>query len=135
DDVGSVPLEQLARKAFKRLASAVEQLGSDPAEAELHALRIVLKRARYAAELAAPSGKARKRFLRDARRLQDILGEHQDAVVAEERLRSTAVFDSDTAIAFLAGRLAERQAGRRADAHRRLPRAWARLRASGAKLG
>jgi CHAD domain-containing protein len=134
DGVDSLPLEQLARKAFKRLASAVEQLGAHPDESELHALRIVLKRARYSAELASPSGKARKRFLRDARALQDVLGEHQDAVVAEERLASTSVFDRDTAIAFLAGRLAERQATRRADAQRRLPRAWKRLRASGSKL-
>jgi CHAD domain-containing protein len=134
DDVESLSLEQLTRRAFKRLAAAVDQLGSHPDERELHALRIVLKRARYAAELAAPRGKARKRFLTDARRLQDILGEHQDAVVAEERLAAAAVFDAETSIAFLAGRLAERQAARRANARRRLPRAWARLRASGAKL-
>ena len=50
------------------------------------------------------------------------------------RLESTAVVDTETSIAFLAGRLAERQVARRADAQRRLPRAWARLRASGAKL-
>ncbi len=134
DGIESLPLDRLARKAFTRLASAVEELGPSPAERELHALRIVLKRARYAAELAAPGGKARKRFLRDARRLQDVLGEHQDAVVAEERLAATAVFDGDTAIAFLAGRLAERQAARRAAAQKRLPRAWKRLRASGARL-
>ncbi|HEY2372029.1 MAG TPA: CHAD domain-containing protein [Gaiellaceae bacterium] len=134
DGVESLPLDRLVRKTFKRLASTVDQLGSHPDERELHALRIVLKRARYVAELAAPKSKARKRFLADARRLQDILGEHQDAVVAEERLRSTAVFDKETSIAFLAGRLAERQAARRADARRRVPRAWARLRASGAKL-
>jgi CHAD domain-containing protein len=134
DGVESLPIDRLARRAFKRLAAAVDQLGSHPDERELHALRIVLKRARYAAELAAPKGKARKRFLADARRLQDILGEHQDAVVAEQRLAAAAVFDTETSIAFLAGRLAERQAARRAETRRRLPRAWARLRASGAKL-
>jgi CHAD domain-containing protein len=134
EGVESLPLAQLARTAFKRLVSAVETLGPDPDEPELHRLRIVLKRARYAAELAAPKGKARKRFLADARRLQEILGTHQDAVVAEARLTSTAVFDHDTSIAFLAGRFAERQAARRAEARRRLPRAWARLHASGAKL-
>lgn len=134
DGVDSLPLEQMARRAFKRLVSAVAQLGAHPDERELHSLRIVLKRTRYAAELATPRSKARKRFLADARRLQELLGTHQDAVVAEDRLRSTAVFDDDTSIAFLAGRLAERQGARRADAQRRLPRAWARLRASGAKL-
>jgi hypothetical protein len=34
-------------------------------------------------------------------REQDLLGEHQDAVIAEQRLRTTAVIDETTAIAFL----------------------------------
>jgi CHAD domain-containing protein len=93
-----------------------------------------LKRARYAAELAAPSGKARRRFLADAKTLQTLLGEHQDAVVAEQRLRDAAVADETTAAAFVAGRLAGRQRARRALVTERLPAAWKRLRRSGAHL-
>ena len=70
-----------------------------------------LKRARYAAELAAP-GKQGKRFLDDAKEVQTLLGEHQDAVVAETKLREL-VAGLDSAAAFVAGRLVERQRLRR----------------------
>ena len=54
------------------------------------------------AELAAPRGSHRKRFLADARVLQNLLGEHQDAVVAERALRRASVDDVQTAAAFAA---------------------------------
>ena len=41
---------------------------------------------RYAAELAEPvSGKPVARFVKSAKKFQDVVGDHQDAVVAEER--------------------------------------------------
>jgi CHAD domain-containing protein len=134
DGVEAVQLDRIARREFGRLVAAVNGLGKRPNEAALHGLRIVLKRVRYAAELTAPKDKARKRFLADARALQDLLGEHQDAVIAEQRLRTTAVTDETTAIAFLAGRLVERQHARRARVGKRLPAAWKRLHASGSRL-
>jgi CHAD domain-containing protein len=132
--VEALQLDRIARKEFRRLAAAVDGLGKRPNEAALHGLRILLKRVRYAAEFAAPNDKVRKRFLADARALQDLLGEHQDAVVAEQRLQSTAVTDETTAVAFVAGRLAERQRARRARVSKRLPRAWKRLHSSGSRL-
>jgi CHAD domain-containing protein len=134
DGVEAVPLEQIASREFRRLAKAVRQLGKDPDDAALHALRIKLKRARYAAELASPDGQTSQRFLSRAKTLQTLLGEHQDAAVAERRLQETAVHDAETAAAFVAGRLAERQRVRRAEIRERLPSAWKRLRKSGAQL-
>ena len=89
----------------------------DPADAELHALRISAKRARYAAELAAAgrTTEAAGRYLDALKELQDVVGEHQDAVVAEATLRKLA--RARTALA--AGRLIERErapAGRAAAA-------------------
>jgi CHAD domain-containing protein len=133
-DIDSIPLEALAKQEFRRLARRVDRLGKRPAEEKVHRLRISLKRARYAAELAAPKGRARRRFLADARVLQELLGEHQDAVVAEQRLRSASIQNVPTAAAFAAGRLAERQRVRRARVQRRLPAAWRRLRKSGSRL-
>src|SRR5262249_28478144 len=75
-EVETVPLARIARKAFRRQSRAVDQLGSDSGEATLHELRITLKRARYAAELCAPSGKSGDRFLARAKALQTLLGEH-----------------------------------------------------------
>jgi len=134
EGVDDVPLESLARKEFRRLAKLVGHLGKRPDEEAIHRLRIALKRARYVAELAAPEGTLRKRFLADARVLQELLGEHQDAVVTERRLRSLAVDDVRTAAAFAAGRIAERPRRRRERVQQRLPAAWKRLRKSGARL-
>jgi CHAD domain-containing protein len=134
DGVEEVPLESLATKEFRRLAKLVGRFGKQPDEEAIHPLRIALKRARYAAELAAPRGAVGKRFLADARVLQDLLGEHQDAVVAEQRLRGASVDDVRTAAAFAAGRLAEGQRRRRERVQERLPAAWKRLRKSGSRL-
>lgn len=132
--IEAVPLERIARREFRRLLKTVDRLGKHPDEARIHGLRIALKHARYAAELAAPRGPAARRFLADARTLQDLLGEHQDTLVAEVRLRAAAVVDDVTAAAFVAGRIAERQRTRRAHVTEALPAAWRRLRKSGARL-
>ena len=132
DGVEAVPLRRIAGKEFRRLLNAVEQLGKHPADHELHRLRIKLKRARYASELAAP-GKQGKRFLDDAKDVQTLLGEHQDAVVAETKLREL-VPGLDSAAAFVAGRLVERQRLRREQVKERLPEAWRSLRKSGRRL-
>ena len=127
-------LERVARKEFRRLAKTVARLGKHPADAAMHRLRIQLKRARYAAELASPGDAADRRFLDDAKSLQDLLGEYQDSLVAEKHLRLAAVVDDQTAAAFVAGRIAERQLARRLLVRQRLPDAWKRLRRSGARL-
>jgi CHAD domain-containing protein len=132
--VQAVPLKRIARKEFRRLAEAVDSLGKNPDETAIHGLRIALKRARYTAELAAPSGDAGGRFLADAKVLQDLLGEHQDAAAAEQHLRAATVVDAPTAAAFVAGRIADRQAARRERARQRIPSAWKRLRKSGARF-
>src|SRR5262249_28883749 len=113
--------------------ATVEKLGKHPDDAALHRLRIELKRARYAAELAAAPGAEGRRFFAHAKSLQTLLGEHQDAVVAEELLRRS-VAGLDGGAAFVAGRLAERRRVRRAKLKKKLPSAWKRLRKSGRRL-
>ena len=133
-DTAEIPLERIARKEFSRLVRAARRLTKDPDEDSTHRLRILLKRARYTAELYEPKGEQSRRFLAAARALQDLLGEHQDATVAKERLRAATVVDSRTAAAFVAGRIAERQDARIADVQKRLPAAWKRLRKRGDRL-
>ena len=115
-------LGDLADKAFKKTRKVIGSLPDEPADGELHAVRKKGKRARYAAELAA-----RKKFVKQAKKLQDVLGEHQDAVVAAERLRELAA-DADPEHALVAGRLVEREAGRRAAARKEWPKTWKKLR-------
>jgi CHAD domain-containing protein len=112
----------------------VKALPPDPPDDELHAVRIRGKRARYAAELAEGAvGKPARRFVQDAKRFQDVVGEHQDAVVAEERIRDL-LGRSGSAQAHLAGgRLIERERARRREARAAFPAAWDALDKSGKK--
>jgi CHAD domain-containing protein len=128
DGVDRLPLERIGRKEVRRLVETARKLSKSPDEDGIHRLRIALKRARYATELSAPDSKKSRRFLAAAKALQDLLGEHQDATVAKERLRDAAVVDAQTAMAFVAGRFAERQDERITRVHARLPKAWQRLR-------
>lgn len=121
---GSASLEQIAADAFERARKAKKALPPDPDDDELHAVRIEVKRARYAAELAEPVlGKAGDRLLRRAKVVQDVIGEHQDACVAEARIRELAVSGGASA-ALAAGRLIERQQARKQAARAALPEAW-----------
>jgi CHAD domain-containing protein len=103
-------LASLERKELKKLRSQARALSDDPPDAQLHDLRKHGKRARYAAELAGDDAVVKR-----AKQLQDVLGAHQDAVVAEERLRALAA-GAAPAQALAAGRLIEAERVRRAEA-------------------
>lgn len=76
------------RKLAKRMQRAA---GDNTPDELLHDARKAGKRARYAAEAAAPAlGKNASQVAKRASRLQTLLGEHQDAVVATELLRRIA---------------------------------------------
>jgi CHAD domain-containing protein len=125
------PLPEIAGAAFAKLRKAVKALPPRPADDELHRVRIKTKRARYAAELAAPDlGKSGAKFIERAKVVQDVIGDHQDACVAEERLRELALRGGGkTGLA--AGRLVERQRRRKRDARRAFPDAWRKLEKAG----
>jgi CHAD domain-containing protein len=89
-------------KALARRAGAASGSSPDPV---LHALRIRAKRVRYAAEALAPFvGDRASAFARSAARLQDVLGRHQDSVMAIDKLSAVAAADPE--LAFVAGWLA-----------------------------
>lgn len=120
-------------KPFRKLRKAVEQAGADPEDQVLHDLRIRGKKLRYAAELAAPTGgKPVRRLVKATKGLQDVLGEHQDACVAEQRVR--ALVAEDAAEAFIAGRLVERERNRQADARGQWYEAYQEVERSAVEL-
>jgi len=126
------PVEELAAKEFRRLETAARALGKHPSDERLHKTRIRAKRARYAAEVAEPAvGKPARRLITRAREFQDVTGAHQDAVVAEQKLRE--LVESEPSVAFVAGRLVECQRERRRDARRKIAPAWKRLERAGRK--
>jgi CHAD domain-containing protein len=127
-------LTDIAAKQFRKLKKAVKALGDDPTDEELHETRIRGKRARYAAELAEPvAGKAATRFISAAKTFQDVVGDHQDAVVAEARIRALVAGAGSSRAVFAAGRLVERQRARKAAARAAFPAAWDALNRAGRK--
>ncbi|TMD86230.1 MAG: CYTH and CHAD domain-containing protein [Chloroflexi bacterium] len=103
DQPASQLLPPLATGPWRRLRSATRQLPDPPTDPELHRIRILAKRARYAAEAVAPVvGEGAVAFARAAAKLQTILGEHQDSVTAQAWLRVARVTGRK---AFVAGEL------------------------------
>ena len=126
------PLAALAARRFERLRAAVAGLPKEPTDSEFHRVRIEVKRARYAAELAeATVGKRAARFIARAKRLQDVTGEHQDAVVAARRIQEALASTRGSRVAFAAGRLVEREEERRRKARAAFPKTWRKLEKSG----
>jgi CHAD domain-containing protein len=81
----------LVAKPWKKLRKEVRGAGDDPADHELHQIRIRAKRARYAAEAVEPViGEPAGAFADAVADIQSELGDHQDAVVGEAWLREAA---------------------------------------------
>ncbi|WP_318305827.1 CHAD domain-containing protein [Amycolatopsis solani] len=115
-------------KPHRKLTKAVRALPADPPDDDLHALRIHGKKLRYAAELAQTSAKKKrakriKDLIRATRDFQTVLGDHQDAVNAAERMRSV-LESADAEVGFVAGRIAERELARRAEARATWRASW-----------
>ena len=108
-----MPLVAASWRKLRRRAAA---LPTHPADEELHRLRIVTKKCRYAVLALVPvlgEGPAATGSLLGA--LQDALGEQHDAVVAGDWLRQAAGPDTAFAAGVLFGVEQERaEAGREA---------------------
>ncbi|MEU8778416.1 CYTH and CHAD domain-containing protein [Streptomyces sp. NPDC048606] len=114
-----------------RVAAALAMEAGEARETALHEARKAAKRARYAAEAATPAlGKPARRLGKAAKKVQTLLGEHRDGVVARDALLALAV-EAEAAgeSAFTWGVLHGRETGLTADLERRLPHVWAKARA------
>ena len=127
-----VSLAEAAGAEWEKLRRAVKHLPGHPGTAELHEIRIRLKRSRYAAELARGAGGRRaEKFIEQAKAIQDILGEHQDAVVIEEYLHD--VIDRREAAHALEQLLVRRLRKRRKKTRAAFFHEWPRLARRGRK--
>ena len=126
DPAADESLAELWWAQFKRTRKGFRGLGDGSSDEELHAARILAKRARYSAELAAAElGKRGEKFVSAAKDLQDVLGEHQDAAVAEERLAGWAKGNPTAGEAV--ERLLEGERERRKRAREEWPAGWRKL--------
>jgi CHAD domain-containing protein len=109
---------RLSKRAKNALAAVEEPAG-------FHKARIAAKRTRYLAEALAPVfGKPAERFASEVEKVQEVLGEHQDAVVAGELLRRVAQEPRVGRAAFTLGVLHAQQQREAADARARFLALW-----------
>lgn len=96
---------------WKKLRKRARDLEPDSPEAEFHEVRKRAKRARYIAEALGPVvGSGVRRFATVAQGVQDVLGEHQDAVVMQTTIERVALGrPQDGPFNLAAGQLLERQ--------------------------
>jgi CHAD domain-containing protein len=132
DQPAKTSLPALATTPWRRLRSAVRQLPETPTDPELHRIRILAKRARYAAEaVAAVAGPDAAAFGRAAAKLQTILGEHQDSVTAQAWLRAAKVTGRR---AFVAGELIALERIAAEVARAKWPQVWDALNRKGLRV-
>lgn len=115
-------------KRLRRRVRAVDDTRDEDERAQaMHEVRKAAKRVRYAAESLVPQyGRAAKRFVKLTKRVQSVLGDHQDSVVTQEELRKlgdAAVTDGDDSFTF--GVLHAREARNQEATEEHLWAAWA----------
>lgn len=126
-------LPPLVEHDWKRLKKLARQLTPESPDPDFHEVRKRAKRARYASEAVAialdpDAAKHASHFARLATEVQDVLGEHQDAVIAcEEIRRAVQPFATEGPFNFAAGRLFEKQAAAAAASRARFFPTWDKL--------
>jgi CHAD domain-containing protein len=133
---GRRELPALVGRAHRRVAEHVKAAdllpSGDERNEQWHAARKAAKRLRYAAEAAAPVlGKPADRLVARVKQVQELLGDHQDAVVARPVLREIAVAAHlEGENGFTYGLLHEQQAEQMHLSETDITQAWQDLRRS-----
>ncbi|MFN2496135.1 MAG: CHAD domain-containing protein [Pseudonocardiaceae bacterium] len=126
-------LPRLVSRAYRRVERRMRRADRAPAgaerDAELHEIRKAAKRLRYAAEAAVPAlGRPARRLRKRVKAVQQLLGEHQDAVVARPVLRELGMqAHLDGENGFTYGLLHRAETARAQQAEQDLPAAWRKL--------
>jgi CHAD domain-containing protein len=106
------PVERAYRRLHKRIRRALDMPAGHDKDLALHEARKAAKRARYTADVLIPiAGRPARRFSKRMTRIQTVLGDHQDLVVARAAIRDLGVRASRAGEnAFTYGLLYERDA-------------------------
>lgn len=129
--VGQVASKLIARR-YRKLKNLAERLQKSSTAEEYHAVRSRSKRLRYAVDALGELYKVpAEKFSRAIGKLQDVLGNYQDAHVRAERVAAmasmhSAKFPAETL--FVMGRLVERDALTARDSRAGFPKAYRRVR-------
>jgi CHAD domain-containing protein len=119
-------------RRLRKVRKCRRAIGRNAAPKDLHALRIQAKRLRYKLEFLSDLYPARlKPMIEATTRLQDFLGEQQDAIVASGRLRGFAqtvpVRSAGRGLLLALGELVQVQEGRAAAERENFPEEWRRF--------
>ncbi len=91
-DVLPAAVRRAYRQANKRMRRARHVRPGPARDVALHQARKSARRARYAAEAARPAiGPQAHRFARQMKKVQSVLGDHQDAVIARQAARDLGI--------------------------------------------
>jgi CHAD domain-containing protein len=109
---------------------AVRTVSGTRRDEHLHEMRKAAKRLRYAAEAIRPvRGRPAKRLVRQVKAVQELLGEHQDSVVARGLLRELgAAAPAEGGNGFAFGWLMRDEQARAERVEAQLDPTWAKLR-------
>src|SRR5215469_5328473 len=131
-DRATVVMPERVRRRFRKLRKSVRKLRPKSSMEDYHLVRRRAKQLRYATECGVVMfGKPADDLLKALRRLQDKLGAHQDACMAQQRLAAIAADPASglpPTTLFLMGRLAEHYAGVTGETRRTLTRSWRKVR-------
>ncbi len=91
-DVLPAAVRRAYQQANKRMRRARHTSPGQGRDAALHQARKSARRARYAAEAASPPiGKKARRFAKQMKKVQSVLGDHQDTVIARQAARDLGI--------------------------------------------
>ncbi len=118
-------LAKVASGPWRKLCKRADELGDGATDAQLHELRITVKRVRYAADAAALAIAEAAPHAAALSELQGVLGEQHDAVVAEQWLRAAVTAGTSRNQALAAGLLVAEQRREAAEHRQQWQEAWA----------
>ncbi len=91
-DVLPAAVRKAYRQAGKRMRRARHTPSGPARDVALHQARKSARRARYAAEAARPAiGRPARRFAKQMKKVQSVLGDHQDTVLARQAARELGI--------------------------------------------
>lgn len=125
-------LQSGAARRFRKMRKSAKNLSSPPEDEDLHRVRRLAKKARYTADLVKPTGgKKVAKYLADIKQVQEVLGDFQDSVVAEDRIKAFLPEARTPQESFVLGRMAELQSSKKRRVGTDFPAAWRKVNKSG----
>jgi CHAD domain-containing protein len=117
----------LIAATYNKIAAGAQKVAKrSAADSDWHQLRIKAKQLRYACEAVEPIfGRGARKLAKQAEAVQEVLGAHQDAVIAADIIKTMATDRGSGSVAFTLGLLYARQTEAAASARAEFQRTWA----------